>query len=96
MTEHAKRIAELNDASVAVSKKIQELVGGQLANMTTLEARSVAQTRIDEERQKSTEVDAKKNIELLKRQVYELENKRDSLVSDNAINRYKEIREKIM
>lgn len=95
LTEQAKRISELNDASVAVSKRIQELVSGQLENMTKLEARAAIQAQLADARQKEREDAAHKEVDALRVQVTNLEARRTSLIAETAVAGYLEVRNKL-
>jgi len=81
--------------SIAVSQKVQQLVTGQLQNMMQLELRAEAQTRSQAAQQKQAEEAATREITLLKKQVTELEERRNSLDAGFAAGQYQELRTKL-
>lgn len=96
MAEQAKQLGQLNDTSVAVSKKIQDLVSGQIENMGRIEETSKAQLGAALAQQKAAEAEAKKEIAGLRQQLEQLELRRKSIEADIANSGYQEIKTKLM
>ena len=96
LVEQTKRLSDLNDISVGVSKKIQDLVSGQLENMTKIEAQMAAQTKKAAENQKKSEESAKKEILMLRQQVLELEKRKQELTLEVVTASFNDVRAKLI
>jgi hypothetical protein len=96
LAEQAKKFSELNEASVSVSKKIQELVTGQLENMTKLEAQMSTQMKLIKENQNEREKSAKREIESLRTQVTELEKIRKEKSKQVDLTIFEAVRKKLV
>jgi len=96
MGEQAKRLSELNDTSISTSRKIQELVGGQLVNMAQLEARSEVNQRAIIERSQQSLREAQKELEIVKNQVTVLGGTKQQLEAELASGSYALIRDELI